>query len=350
MKRLLSFLTLLISLFSVPSWAVNCYQNNEGGALSYIATLPSFTIPNDITPGKKIWESSDINITVYCDKASHWSRAAPTEELYAWIKLSAFNSSEVLNNPYFTFGVTYDGVDYEGINQGIKTGACLDRIDQKPLPNIYHDPVCNGSVLQKNVSFNARFRLYIKVKAIPPDSSTVYNFGDINVLQFDGEGGANLLSDAKNLRYYITGLDNVRFLTCTASVKLFPESQTVDFGVIHAYKTDMPALKKTFSLSTIRDQAAGCTEQFDITTSFYTNDTLYDIIHLDMNNGFLLNIYDSTASTNVIFNQYMPFATYIPGRPSTVTHNYIAELTQNPSVSVKDGPFSKDVIIKINYQ
>ncbi|STV71855.1 putative fimbrial adhesin [Klebsiella michiganensis] len=86
MKRLLSFLTLLISLFSVPSWAVNCYQNNEGGALSYIATLPSFTIPNDITPGKKIWESSDINITVYCDKASHWSRAAPTEELYAWIK------------------------------------------------------------------------------------------------------------------------------------------------------------------------------------------------------------------------------------------------------------------------
>ena len=86
------------------------------------------------------------------------------------------------------FGVTYDGVDYEGINQGIKTGACLDRIDQKPLPNIYHDPVCNGSVLQKNVSFNARFRLYIKVKAIPPDSSTVYNFGDINVLQFDGEG------------------------------------------------------------------------------------------------------------------------------------------------------------------
>lgn len=55
-------------------------------------------------------------------------------------------------------------------------------------------------------------------------------------------------------------------------------------------------------------------------------------------------------STNVIFNQYMPFATYIPGRPSTVTHNYIAELTQNPSVSVKDGPFSKDVIIKINYQ
>jgi hypothetical protein len=78
----------------------------------------------------------------------------------------------------------------------------------------------------------------------------------------------------------------MRFLTCTASVKLYPENQTVDFGVIHAYKTDMPALKKTFSLSTIRDQAAGCTEQFDITTSFYTNDTLYDITHLDMEMAF----------------------------------------------------------------
>lgn len=176
------------------------------------------------------------------------------------------------------------------------------------------------------------------------------NFGDINVLQFDGQGGANLLSDANNLRYYISGLDNIHILTCTASVKLYPENQTVDFGAIYNYEKNMPVLKKNFSLSTIRDQTAGCTERFDITTSFYINENLYDSTHLDIGNGLLLNIVDDTANTDVLFNQYMPFTTYIPGEPSTVTHNYTAELTKKPSESVADGPFSKDVIIKINYQ
>ncbi|WP_449404758.1 pilus assembly protein [Klebsiella grimontii] len=350
MKKAISFLALLACLFSFPAWAVDCYQNTYGGPVSATLTLPPFTIPNDIQLGKKIWESSDINITVYCDKASEWSPSNPTENIYAWIKLSAFNSGDVLNNPYFTFGVTYAGVDYEGINQGINTGACLDRIDQAPIPNVYHDPVCNGSSLQKNITFNARFRLYVKIAAIPPDSSTVYNFGDINVLQFDGQGGANLLSDANNLRYYISGLDNIHILTCSASVKLYPENQTVDFGAIYNYEKNMPVLKKNFSLSTIRDQTAGCTERFDITTSFYINENLYDSTHLDIGNGLLLNIVDDTANTDVLFNQYMPFTTYIPGEPSTVTHNYTAELTKKPSESVADGPFSKDVIIKINYQ
>lgn len=347
MKRLFSFLALLTLFFTTSSWAVDCYQNAYGGPTSTTLTLPSFTVPNDIQLGKKIWESSDINITVYCDNASGWSESNPTENIFAWIMLSAFNSADVLNSPYFTFGVTYNGVDHEGVNEGINLGVCLDKYTAN-YGQIYHNPVCNGSSLQKGMTLSARFRLYVKIKAIPPDTTT-YNFNNINVMQFDGEGGANLLNDAKNLRYYINGLNNVRFLTCTASVKLFPQNQTVDFGAIYNYEKNMPELKKTFSLSTIRDQTAGCTEQFDITTSFYTDDRLYDNTHLSMDNGLLLNIVDNTAHNDVIFNQYMPFVTYKPDEPSTVTHNYTAELTKDPSRSVSDGPFSKDVIIKINY-
>lgn len=349
MKRLLNFLALLICLFSLPSWAVDCYQNTKGGPVSYTEQLPSFTIPNDITPGKKIWESADINITVYCDNAPGWSKSNQTEDLYAWIKLSAFNSADVLNNPYFTFGVTYNGVDHEGNGEGILTGACLDKYEQY-YGGIFHDPVCNGSTLQESVTFNARFRLYVKVKAIPPDSSTVYNFGNINVLQFDGEGGANLASNAQNLRYYIE-LNNVHYLSCISSIKLEPENQVVDFKTI----TDIDLAnrqntQKIFTLSTTREQTAGCTEQFDITTSFYTNDAPYDDTHLDLGNGLLLSIFDNTLNTNVLFNRYMEFTKYTPNDPSTVTHNYVAELTTNPNKELVEGPFSKDVIVKINYQ
>lgn len=354
MKRLLGFLALLTCLFSLPSWAVDCYQNAKGGLTTVPIELPSFTIPNDITLNQKVWESPDFNVTVYCDNATGWSQSNPTEDLYAWIKLSAFNSTEVLNNPYFTFGVTYNGADYEGTDQGIDVGVCLDKYELI-YNGMYHNPVCNGSTLQKGMTFNARFRLYVKVKAIPPDSSTIYNFGKIAVLQFDGEGGANILPSAKNLRYYVDGLDNVHYLSCSSSVKIEPESQVVDFRTINSRDlVDGADTQKTFSISTVREQTAGCTEQFDITTSFYTSDAPYDDTHLDLGNGLLLNIVDNSAVepkyTHVLFNQYMPFTRYVPSDPSTVTHNYTAELTTHPNKKLVEGPFSKDVIIKVNYQ
>lgn len=350
MKRLFSFFALLACLFTSQAWAVDCYQNAKGGLTTILIDLPSFTIPSDITLNQKVWESPDINVTVYCDNANGWTSSNTTEDLYAWIKLSAFNSTEVLNNPYFTFGVTYNGADYEGTNQGIDVGVCLDKYELI-YNGMYHNPVCNGSTLQKGMTFNARFRLYVKVKAIPSDSSTIYNFGKIAVLQFDGEGGANIMPSAKNLRFYVDGLDNVHYLSCSASIKISPESQVVDFKTITnidlANHTDT---KKTFSISTIRDQTAGCTEQFDITTSFYTSDTPYDNTHLDLGNGLLLNVFDSTLNLPVLFNQYMDFTTYVPSDPSTVTHNYTAELTAHPTKKLVEGPFSKDVIIKINYR
>lgn len=48
----------------------------------------------------------------------------------------------------------------------------------------------------KNVTFNARFRAYVKFKARPAVDQT-RDFGVVNVLQFDGEGGANLAADNK---------------------------------------------------------------------------------------------------------------------------------------------------------
>ena len=35
----------------------------------------------------------------------------------------------------------------------------------------YYDPVCNGSTLQKNVTFNAHFRVYVKFKSRPAKGS-----------------------------------------------------------------------------------------------------------------------------------------------------------------------------------
>lgn len=347
MKSIISILGLMLLMCSSSSWAVNCFKDHKNGVVSYTANLPSFTVPSNAVIGSKIWESSDINVIVYCDSATGWSKNSQTEDLFAWIKLTAKNSADVLNNPYFTFGVTYNGSDHEINDEGIDTGACLDKFEQY-YDGIWHDPVCNGSTLQKNITFSARFRLYVKLKAFPDDPDTVYNFGSVNVLQFDGQGGANLAANAKNLRYNIDGLDHVHFLDCGVDIKIFPENQTVNFGQVN--NIDVWSQKAPFSVSTIRDATAACSQQFDVTMSFNTDD-LYDTWHVDMGNGLLMQIRDETLGEDLLMNTYYPFATYYPdGGSSTVTHNYMAKLSKNPSRGIDVGPFSKDLIIKINYQ
>ena len=87
-----------------------------------------------------------------------------------------------------------------------------------------------------------------------------------------------------------------------------------------------------------------------MTTSFYTTDTLYDNTHLDMGNGLLMRLIDKTNG-DVTYNQYLPFATYHPDdTETTLTHDYTAELTRKPGEAIIPGPFSKDIIVKINYQ
>lgn len=350
MIHFLRVLVVLSALIACPAFAVNCYHNNIGGETNVTTTLPPFTIPANAKLGQKFWETPDITVTVYCDNAKSWEENNATENIHAWIMLAAFNSESVINNPYLTFGVTYAGVDHDMAGQGIDTGACLDRYDNL-YKETWRSPGCNGSTLQKNVTFTVTFRLYIKLKALPPSAGYTWDFGSVNVLQFDGAGGANLLKGAKNFRYYITGLDNIHFLDCGVNIKIFPESQIVDFEEIsdNAFLRGQQ-IKMPFSISTVRDLEADCTEQFDVTTSFYTTDALYNDTHLDMGNGLLMRITDAVAG-DVIYNSYQPFASYQSGdNVVVVTHDYLAELTQKPGSDLVPGPFSKDLIIKINYQ
>ncbi|MCS2167435.1 fimbrial protein [Scandinavium manionii] len=334
------------------TWAVDCYQNHKGGKIEYKMQLPTFTVPSDAVLGAKIWESPDFNITVYCDNAAEWHSSNQTEELYAWINLTdaSVNDPAVINNPYFTFGVTYNGVDHESLDEGINTNECLDKYESI-YDGIYHDPVCNGQTLQKSTTFNARVRLYVKLKAIPPDPTAPIDFGEITVVQFDGEGGANLQSNAKNLRFKITGLDNIHFLDCSVDIRIEPENQIVDFGDITTHVIKNQSVNKPFTISTVKDSAAGCTQQFDVESSFYTDDNVINSDSLDMGNGLLMRIINASNGQAVEYNQYENFATYDPATPGTgvVSKNYTAELRSNPNATVSIGPFSKDVIFKINY-
>jgi len=353
MKRIFFAAIAIFCLFSTPAWALECYKSTHGGASIVTTTLPSFSVPANAPAGQKIWESGDLLVTVYCDNAtrSHdlsveqdpWS-----EHVYAYI-LDSFHNTDslVVSNPYLAFGVTYNGVDYDTPDFKIDTGACLDRKDD--YDGSYGQPECNGTILQENVTFTVRFRLYVKLKAVPAERFE-YTLPAVTVLTFDGDGGINVIAGAHNLHYNIDGFSNIHFLNCGVNIRIFPDNQIVNFGRFTESAIDEKAISSPFSISTIKDATAGCTEQFDVTTSFYTTDTLYDDTHLDMGNGLLMRLIDKTQG-EVTYNQYLPFATYSPhDQETTLTHDYTAELSRKPGTPLTMGPFSKDIIVKINYQ
>ncbi|HCQ4572568.1 TPA: hypothetical protein OKV73_000215 [Escherichia albertii] len=65
MIKLFRLLAILCLFFNVSAYAVDCYQNNHGGNTRIIGELAAFRIPENAQPNQKIWESSDINVTVY---------------------------------------------------------------------------------------------------------------------------------------------------------------------------------------------------------------------------------------------------------------------------------------------
>jgi hypothetical protein len=72
-----------------------------------------------------------------------------------------------------------------------------------------------------------------KNQSMPPHGY-VSSLGDYIVVQFDGKGGVNQMSDAKNLKYHINGLQNITVLDCGATFSIYPENQEIDFGTFSA--------------------------------------------------------------------------------------------------------------------
>ena len=167
-------------------------------------------------------------------------------------------------------------------------------------------------------------------------------------LEFKGMSGAGAIEVDKNLTFRIRGLNNIHVLDCFVNVDLEPADGVVDFGKINSRTIKNTSVSETFSVVMTKDPGAACTEQFNILGSFFTTDILSDYSHLDIGNGLLLKIFhnDGTATE---FNRFSQFASFSSSSAPSVTAPFRAELSANPAETVVEGPFSKDVILKITY-
>ncbi|HCJ8787261.1 TPA: type 1 fimbrial protein, partial [Escherichia coli] len=226
---------LVICLLFLPlksALALNCYFGSSGGSVEKSEVIQPFAVPGNAKPGDKIWESDDIKIPVYCDNNTNGN--FESEHVYAWV-----NPYPGVQDRYYQLGVTYNGVDYDA-NQGksrIDTNQCIDskNIDiytpEQIIAMGWQNKICSGDPANIHMSrtFLARMRLYVKIREMPPHDyqSTL---SDYIVVQFDGAGSVNEDPTAQNLKYHITGLENIRVLDCSVNFSISPETQVIDFG------------------------------------------------------------------------------------------------------------------------
>lgn len=354
MRRIVWLLAFaLLTLIPVrAALAVNCYLGTSGGPVEGFSNIEPFAVPSNAQPGQKIWESNDIKVPVYCDNgtADNFNH----EDIYAWL-----NPYISANDPYYQLGVTYEGVDYDASqgSVGIDTHQCLDNKqlsiytpEQIKSAGWEHD-LCSGNVndIHYSRTFIARMRLYVKIISMPPHDYQS-SISDYILVQFDGVGGTNQNPDAKNLKYHVTGLDQIRVLDCSVNFSIFPANQTIDFGTFNNMEISTKTLTRGFSIKTTKNQAdSQCTDTFKVSSSFYTTEPLADNdTSLRIGNGLQLQIRDTDDNSLFTYNTYKEYADF-DSSLLMLEKSYQAELSQVKGETVKTGPFQTVVLFKINY-
>ncbi|WP_369308800.1 fimbrial protein [Providencia rettgeri] len=307
---------LFLFVFMSPKvFALDCVEKGSGVVIKPPVPVGQLAIPADIPPGTVIWQSDPMTVTVFCDNVL--GNKIDVVHMY-------FNPTSQKLGTGLLLGANYQGEQLENNKQRVSLGT----------------PPISG---KQNVTVTVTFTLYIKVTGNVPPSGHYMGDDQFTVFQFDGSGGLNITPGAKNLRYSISGLQGIRFLKCGADIKVFPESQQIDFGQLMVTELNQgKEFKKDFQVQAVK---RGCLDNFSMNVNFETTDSLNGEYAIDLKNGTNLTIQDD-KNNNVRFN-YFQFFGNLPQGSTSVTRDYSA--TVKKTGTVKTGGFKASTIVRINY-
>ncbi|EKT60745.1 fimbrial protein [Providencia burhodogranariea] len=309
------YLLLLLVFVSTKSFALDCVEAGTGVVIKPPVPVGQLAIPSDTPAGSIIWQSDPLTVTVYCDNVL--GSAVDVVHMY-------FNPTSQKLGTGLLLGANYQGQQLEQDKQKVNLGS---------------NPIRKG----QSVTITVTFTLYVKVTGIVPQSGNYTGDNQFTVFQFDGSGGINTTPGAKNLRYSISGLRGIRFLKCGADIKVYPETQQIDFGQLMITELNQgKEFKKEFQVQAVK---RGCLDNFSMNINFETTDKLNGQYAIDLRNGTNLTILDDKSQA-IKFN-YFQFFGNLPLGSTSVTRNYHASIKKTSEVST--GPFSASTIVRINY-
>lgn len=218
--RYFLLLTLLgLTLFSSTAQALTCKALNSVSETVAINSILKASL-SDLGSNRKIWVSSPITATFTCTDTNGYPQG---ESAYLWL-----DPNNVMRNVHNSLevGITYKNIDYKLV-KGDKVEIGPGTIGRPDGKGGYLTPATPQT-------FTLTYQVYIKTTGLPAaqDGKVMGNV-KLSLFQVDGVGGLRGITDGDdgNFNLYITGLDNITFLSCTPTIKLMPES--LDFGSIN---------------------------------------------------------------------------------------------------------------------
>ncbi|EDU9604352.1 fimbrial protein [Salmonella enterica subsp. enterica] len=293
--------------------------NFQEGPLTLI--VPKMTIPADTPDGTVLYTSPRMTRKLICESLPGISRD------YVSVSTTAdFNSYLSINNG-IRFSIFIDGYEYSG-----------------PGSNIIGYTSSSGGgndIFSKDISIWYVISVDSSKGKIPTEGSQLSgSFQSIYV---------TIASDFSRPRGVISlHTPDITYIPCSMDVSVTPE--TIDFGAIKSSDLEKGKnIQKTFS--TLIRKSKGCMQTastpFGINMFFEpTSSAINPDGSLSLNNGTGLTISDS-AGKNIAFNTAQKIDDV---KVDSVLKNYFkAKLQKIAGQDIKTGPFSADVVVKLNY-
>lgn len=319
---------LFLAALLAPSTAlaISCRTQGSGEVEIRADLSSSVAIPATSPDGTAVWRSERLNIAVECAR----DQPGGAEEVFLYL-----NPENLQIGQGIRAGLTLNGIDYLQSSGRVPTqrrvAACTEAA---------------GSIgACPTLRFNLPFSVFIQKYGPIPPSGAASDLLDYHVFQVDGASGMNPLPDS-NLNYVVNNLAGLRFIACSAELRVMPE--TVAFGdvPIRNVRVGEVAASERFALATSRV----CESPFSLNARFTpVSGTLSGDVLVPLNNDSVgIRIRNARTQQPVPFNE--PFhATHLLGEDYSATADFTAELLWQTNTPTP-GSFSAEVMVDLFYK
>lgn len=198
-----------------------------------------------------------------------------------------------------------------------------------------------SKTLRKSVPIWIELKVDKSMGAIPGQGSFwIGNFESIYILQNGSYSAPRVIIALQT--------PNITFIPCTMELSVFPD--TIDFSTVRADELDKgKKLQRAFTTTIKKSNSclAVSSAPFGIDMTFEpTSSTINPDGSLSFNNGLGLSIKDASG-TNIPYSTAWKIENVKVG--SILKNNFTANLQKVAGQDVKTGPFSADVVVRMNY-
>ncbi|NIF22655.1 fimbrial protein [Candidatus Pantoea multigeneris] len=329
---------LVFCLFSPLTWALSCVEASTGSLSQLINIDKDIQVSTaTLQAGTILWRSQNYTSTFKCSDTNNYPGG---EDAYLyWDPQSELRSID----PSIQVGVTYNSVNITLIPG--------QRNDVGPGTSCRRSGFGCASPA-RSLTVTVSYSVFIKATgSAPPASGRIANNGKYAVFQVDGVLGLNSTPNS-NFRAYITGLGNIRFISCQPQISVAGNNGSiVNFGTIRASNAVAGVTEKQVPFSVVANltgtgqDCQGQTLMASFSTTYPTSGT--DMLMPTSSSGFGISISPASAPTSFIPFNTSTLLGYANGQ--VVQNDFVASLrwiNSSPAIGTFNASANVDVTFK----